>query len=177
MTRFVDSLASALAGLLLGVLLVAAIAPGAWVVISTPRPAQDSPSPSGVLASLPPPARSEAPQPAPTMPAVDEVLVPAGTISGWATWYRSPAGVSAAGPQLRSALGPGWRGTRVRVCGTGDGPARCVVVTLGDAMRADRLIDLDDDAFARLAPLSRGLLRVTVTAISSPPETSTGGQP
>jgi rare lipoprotein A (peptidoglycan hydrolase) len=44
-------------------------------------------------------------------------------------------------------------------------------------MRADRLIDLDDDAFARLAPLSRGLLRVTVTAISSPPETSTGGQP
>jgi hypothetical protein len=36
-----------------------------------------------------------------------------------------------------------------------------------------RLIDLDAPLFARLAPLERGVLRVTVTVIPPPPETST----
>ena len=95
------------------------------------------------------------------------------TISGVASWFRSPAGVSAAGPRLRSALGPGWRGTRVRVCTA----TTCATTMLGDWMRADRLIDLDAPIFARLAPLSAGLVLVTVTPILTPPETSTGGTP
>ena len=88
-----------------------------------------------------------------------------GTISGLGTWFRSPSGVSAAGPALRAALGPDWRGTVVTVTANG----RSVRTQLGDwCACADRpggptVIDLDDDAFARLAPLSLGVIPVTVT--------------
>lgn len=82
-------------------------------------------------------------------------------LRGTATWFSSPAGVSAAGPALRKALGPGWRGTRVRVCAMG----HCVETILGDWMKADRLIDLHRPLFARLARLSRGVLSATVETI------------
>ena len=91
-------------------------------------------------------------------------------LRGVATWFRSPSGVSAAGPTLRRALGPGWRGSSIRAC-AGE---MCVVTVLGDwCACADRpggptVIDLDARLFARLAPLSAGVLRVTVS-----PETST----
>jgi hypothetical protein len=55
---------------------------------------------------------------------------------------------------------------------------RAVVAQLGDwCACADRpggptLIDLDDDAFRALAPLSVGTLAVTVTPIPAPPDTS-----
>jgi hypothetical protein len=39
-------------------------------------------------------------------------------------------------------------------------------------MRADRLVDLDDDVFRALAPLSVGVLRVTLTPIPAPPATT-----
>ena len=90
-------------------------------------------------------------------------------LSGVATWFRSPAGVSAAGPALRRALGPGWRGTSVAVCVTGDGPARCVETVVsdwcacGDRPGGPTVIDLDDNAFADLAPLGAGVLAVEVT--------------
>ncbi len=77
---------------------------------------------------------------------------------GQASWYRYVPGGAAAGPRLRSALGPGWRGSTVTVCA-----AVCLRVTLSDFMRADRLIDLDSRSFAALAPLSQGLTEVTVT--------------
>jgi hypothetical protein len=81
------------------------------------------------------------------------------SVTGTASWFRSPRGVSAAGPALRTALGSGWRGTRVRVTG----PAGSAWTTLGDWMAADRLIDLDDDVFpAVCGPLSRGICRVEV---------------
>ncbi len=105
-------------------------------------------------AGAPAPSAAASPQPAPTVGAP----VTGRIVRGVATWFRSPQGVSAAGPRLRSALGPRWRGTTVRVCA---GEA-CVVTMLGDFMRADRLIDLDAPLFARLAPLSRGILTVTV---------------
>jgi hypothetical protein len=98
-----------------------------------------------------------------------------GTIAGIATWFASPQNVSAAGPALRRALGPGWRGSHVRVCSGG----RCAVTTLGDACWCpDRrgvpvVIDLDDDVFARLAPLSRGVIAVTIGAVPAPPATTT----
>ena len=82
-----------------------------------------------------------------------------GTIAGRATWFRSPANVSAAGPALRRAIGPRWRGTVVRVCSG----SRCVRTVLSDWMRADRLIDLDDGVVRRLGlSLSQGVYRVTV---------------
>ena len=81
------------------------------------------------------------------------------TLRGIATWFNSPAGVSAAGPDLRAALGPGWRGTTVRVCAD-----RCVLTVLGDFMRADRLIDLHAPLFVAVCgPLWRGICRAEVT--------------
>ena len=115
-----------------------------------------SPSPSkGRVTPSPRPTRM---QPAAT--ARPRAATPARhSIGGKATWFRSPSGVSAAGPALRQAVGPGWRGTRVTVCAAG----RCVRTVLGDWMRADRLIDLDDDIFrAVCGPLSKGVCAVMV---------------
>ena len=79
---------------------------------------------------------------------------PAGA-RGTASWYATgPVGVAAAGRALREALGPSWRGMRVRVCG----PAGCARVALGDVMAAPRLVDLPPSAFrAVCGALSRGL--------------------
>lgn len=88
---------------------------------------------------------------------------------GSATWYCK-TGVSAchndysggyyaaAGPSLRVG---DWRGRVVRVCGSGS----CVNVRLIDwcSCGGSHIIDLYSDAFRRLAPLSSGALRVTVS--------------
>jgi hypothetical protein len=83
------------------------------------------------------------------------------SMTGLASWFASPANVSAAGPALRAALGSGWRGTVVTVTANGVS----VRTQLGDWCQClgTRLIDLDDDAFARLAPLSQGLQEVTIS--------------
>ena len=48
---------------------------------------------------------------------------------------------------------------------------RSVTVTLSDFCQCfgTRLLDLSDDAFARLAPLSRGLVHVTVSSAGPAP--------
>jgi hypothetical protein len=80
-------------------------------------------------------------------------------VTGIASWFASPIGVSAAGPALRAALGAGWRGTRVTVCG----PVGCAATILGDWCACPgRAIDLDVPIFAALAPLSQGLVEVTI---------------
>ena len=84
-------------------------------------------------------------------------------ISGVATWHATgrDGSYAAAGPLLRAALGGGWRGMRVFVCSGG----RCIRVTLNDVCwcpRGRRLVDLSDEAFARLAPLSRGVIEIEV---------------
>jgi hypothetical protein len=72
--------------------------------------------------------------------------------------------VAAAGPELRRALGRHWRGRVVRVV-AGD---RSVVVRLVDWCQCylgtpgERLVDLGDEAFDRLAPLAAGLIAVRV---------------
>jgi len=83
---------------------------------------------------------------------------PGSTLTGTASWYGASGLIAAAGPALRVG---DWRGSRVTVTGNG----RSVTVTLSDWCQCygSRLIDLSDDAFARLAPLSRGLLKVTVS--------------
>lgn len=88
-----------------------------------------------------------------------EASMPAGLV-GIASWYRYVAGQAAAGPRLRAALGPGWRGMVVVVSG--------LSVRLTDWCqcfegRADeRLLDLDSRTFSRLAQLTRGLVAVEV---------------
>lgn len=122
--------------------------------------------------------------------AVETPPVPAGaTVAGIATWLcnadpsrgpvsRCTAGhpdgpgrdlYAAAGPALRRALGPGWRGATVAACAL----KRCVTVELIDSNpeRDGSLIDLYGDAFEELAPLSKGRIRVTV--ILGPPATDT----
>jgi hypothetical protein len=114
-------------------------------VAGTPRPFEDpapSPSASSVPASTP--VRSPAPQ-------------ASTSVTGTASWYRYVVGGAAAGPRLRAALGPDWRGSVVTVCA-----AICVRVRLSDWMAADHLVDLDSRSFSRLAPLSRGVVEVSV---------------
>jgi hypothetical protein len=85
-------------------------------------------------------------------------------VGGLATWYQYHEGQAAAGPTLRSLLGPGWRGDTVTVSANG----HHVTVRLtdwcacGDRNGKDTLIDLDDDDFAKLAPTSRGVIEVAV---------------
>ena len=100
-----------------------------------------------------------------SVPSATPVRIPALTeravaVTGTASWFASPIGVSAAGPALRTALGSGWRGTHVTVCSAG----RCAVTVLGDWCACPRrAIDLDAPVFAALAPLSQGLVEVTVS--------------
>ncbi len=94
-------------------------------------------------------------------------------LTGQATWYGTGpgAGHAAAGPELRNALGPDWRGTRLEVCHAG----RCVMVTVDDwCACGDKLIDLSDEDFTELAPLSAGIVRVTIGPLrvtATPPPT------
>jgi hypothetical protein len=132
----------------------------------SPSPAASAPAtvPSRSASSVPPAtpvhpdtkATSDASAPGPRL-----IRVASATgLSGVASWFASPIGVSAAGPALRAALGANWRGRQVSVCA---GP-RCVSTILGDWMRADRLIDLDVNVFpAVCGPLSLGLCEVKVT--------------
>jgi hypothetical protein len=114
------------------------------------------------------PAQEEAPprdQPAPRVHT--ELLVSApdsGTLTGRASWYDYVRGGAAAGPKLRKMLGKDWRGQRVQVCGK----ASCIRVTLSDwcqcykGEKRERIIDLDVRSFAKLAPTSAGIVKVTV---------------
>jgi hypothetical protein len=96
-------------------------------------------------------------------------------LEGTASWYRTPGLTAAAGPELRQAIGKDWRGSVVSVCA-----GRCVTVTLTDwcqcyrGERRERVIDLSDSAFERLAPLAVGLVRVRVSVQAPvPPATDT----
>jgi len=84
------------------------------------------------------------------------------SVSGTATWYGTGpgAGDAAAGAELRTG---NWRGRAVTVCSGGS----CVRVRLTDwcACKGNRVIDLSDEDFARLAPLSAGVIPVTVTPV------------
>ena len=100
---------------------------------------------------------------APTATAISKAPSVA-ALTGVASWYSYFEGQAAAGPALRVALGPNWRGKIVETCSAND-PSRCVRVQLTDMCQclSTRLVDLDARDFARLAPLSQGLLNVEVT--------------
>ena len=119
-----------------------------WPVEPVERPSPPTPP----AAVEPTGARSE-----PSLPARS-----GHTAKGWATWHATGRDgmFAAAGPRLRSALGPGWRGNSVQVCA-----AICIRVTLNDWCRCSesRIIDLSDEAFTQLAPLGRGVIQTVVS--------------
>lgn len=89
-------------------------------------------------------------------------------LSGVATWYDDgPGHYAAAGPALRVGS---WRGDVVEVCSAD----RCTTVRLVDWCACGprggqaTLLDLSPDAFRELAPLSRGVIRVTVEGRPTP---------
>lgn len=168
--------------LMTGVLFIAALT-GCCASYAVPQGVY---KPSGATfrpVALSEPTSDPAPSPAPS-PVIGEPLRPIGplptprvvppreprgeigdaVVSGRASWYDWRTGEAAAGPALRGLLGKDWRGSEVRVCSG----ARCVVVRLTDWCQCyrgtgrERLIDLDDRAFAALAPLSRGVIRVEI---------------
>lgn len=91
-----------------------------------------------------------------------------GDLRGWATWYATgPGGLTAAaGPALRKAIGPGWRGSRVLVARAGS--LRGIEVRLvdwcacGPRHGEPTILDLSDEAFDALGRLSSGVMRVVV---------------
>ncbi len=96
-------------------------------------------------------------------PAVQGVtsLTAGHSLTGSATWYRWRLGQAAAGPRLRAALGVHWRYRIVTVHANG----RATRVRLTDFCGCPygRVVDLDTRSFDDLAPLSKGVQRVTVT--------------
>jgi hypothetical protein len=102
-------------------------------------------------------------------------------LGGWATWHDNGPGMyAAAGPDLRRALGPGWRGTVVEVGGPGGASVRVRLTdscACGERHGLPTFLDLSADAFAQLAPLDWGVVAVSIELVPVLPATNTGGEP
>lgn len=120
-------------------------------VMATRAHVTPSPSPE----PTPKPTPKPKPKPKPT-------IDPDHQVSGDARYYGTGRDgyYAAAGCRLRKAMGPGWRGEHVLVAYK----RKAVEVILNDAVGGctSTLIDLSDEAFSALAPLSRGVIQVTV---------------
>jgi hypothetical protein len=135
------------------------------------RPAHAIPAeigtPSGNLGRTPTPHWSSVRQvPEPVRGPKGEPAPGAVPVLGVASWYAAPGSVAAAGPALRRALGH-WRGQLVTVISR-DGNRVTVRLTDWCGCPHGRVIDLSDPAFAVLAPLPVGIVRVTVAPFVAP---------
>jgi rare lipoprotein A (peptidoglycan hydrolase) len=108
---------------------------------TTARPATTT---TAAPAPPPPPPTTAAPAPAPA----------GNTESGQATWYRWREGECA-----HKTLP---RGTVVTVTNVANGRTATCTVTDRGPYGGGRIIDLDDGTFAQLAPLSSGIIDVTI---------------
>ncbi|MGE3619501.1 MAG: septal ring lytic transglycosylase RlpA family protein [Acidimicrobiia bacterium] len=116
-------------------------------VAATPRPAPTTVAPTTTAAPEPP--TSEAPA---------AEAPPANSESGQASWYAQPAKYAPGGCAHKTLP----FGTTVTVTRDGGGSAVCVVSDRGP-FTPGRVIDLDDDVFAQLAPLGTGVIKVTIS--------------
>jgi hypothetical protein len=97
------------------------------VPTATPRASE---APRGVLRAEKAPVAVAVPKPVRPRRVPKKVLPVSGTsLGGLASWYAYVPGGAAAGPRLRNALGPHWRGMTVRACA---GSGRCVSLVLSD---------------------------------------------
>jgi rare lipoprotein A (RlpA)-like double-psi beta-barrel protein len=131
---------------------------------ATPREGPAAVSPAPALLGAPPVIAEDIGAP--------RVAIDTALLGGVASWYDDGPGLyGAAGPVLREALGgdPAFRGEHVRVCADA-----CVTVVLSDwcacGERAGKatLVDLSPAAFRRLAPLSAGVVRITIETGAAP---------
>jgi hypothetical protein len=120
---------------------------------SPPPPPTTTVAPTTTTTSPPPTTEAPAPPPPPGA----EVERSADRQRGQATWYSQPAGYEARGCAHRTLP----FGTVVTVS-SGGRSTTCVVNDRGP-YGAGRIIDLDDQVFAELAPLSAGVIEVTIT--------------
>lgn len=125
------------------------------VAVFTPTPAPTLP-PRAVAGPL------TTPKPSPKPRGRISTALIGGKATWYAAWYMNKGDrVGAAGPALRVGK---WRGRTVKVCSSGE----CVKVKLVDWCACGRrngvetLIDLSPSAFAALAPINQGVIRVTV---------------
>lgn len=163
--RFVGLLLAALSGALVAGSLMffvgrASAAPrsapassGSWTLLEAPH---------GASPFAPPPTTGTRPASVGASP--DLRTPPATYDSGTATWYDDGSGLYAAVPSYR------WGDQRykVKVCNRSDD---CVTVTVRDfcGCPGDRIIDLSPAAFRKLAPLSQGIVAVTVQDLREGP--------
>lgn len=128
----------------------------------------------------PTPAPTPKPTPKPTQKPVQKQPILTGkSLVGIATWYCDPpisgcmkihptgGYYAAAGPSLRKALGPNWRGTVLTVCGSSKHhiAINCVFgVVLADwcACGDNHPIDLYSDVFKKIGPLYLGRVKVII---------------
>lgn len=141
---------------------------------SSPVAMVATPAPAAVTFSDTRAAPADTPAPATPSPTADPGArrssrsTPRPILSGYATWYATGPGClcAAAGPLVRQSLGAGWRGASVTVCGIhGDVCERVTLVDFcacGPRHGEPTLLDLSDEAFVLLAPLSVGVIAVTV---------------
>lgn len=159
--RFAVLAATVLLALMVGSAVGYRVAAPRTVYIYLPWPA-----PSGTLSVYEPlvsgpDRRPSIPPPPPVRPAAGQALrgIAAVHATGRDGLY------AAAGPALRAALGRHWRGMRVAVTWRG----RTIRVTLNDFCRCDtvrpwKLLDLSDEAWARLTGRPWSVVRVVVTS-------------
>jgi rare lipoprotein A (peptidoglycan hydrolase) len=121
----------------------------------TAPPTTDAPAPTAPPTAPPTTAAPAPPPPAPPPPPPP----PPNTEQGAASWYRQPSRFSPNGCAHRTLA----YGTTITVTHLGTGAATTCTVNDRGPYVDGRVIDLDDDVFARLAPLPAGLIPVRIT--------------
>ena len=128
-------------------------APPRSTTTTTAAPTTTTAPPATTTTTAPPPTTAPpAPAPAPPPPPPP---APANQQSGKASWYRYRAG------ECAHRTLP--RGTVVTVTNVANGATATCTVTDRGPYTGGRIIDLDDDTFAQLAPLSAGVIDVSIT--------------
>lgn len=129
--------------------------PTATVQPTEPPPTLTPATPDPTKRATPQPTRKPLPPPAPKLR----------KIAGVATWYDDGPGLyAAAGPALRRAIGPKWRGTIVTVCSAicVDGVILSDWCACGPRRGRPTVLDLSLFTFARIGQPAAGVIDVVV---------------
>ena len=94
-----------------------------------------------------------------TRPPTTTTTAPPNRQGGQASWYKQPSGYAEGGCAHRTLP----FGTRVTVTNRANGKSTACRVNDRGPYSGGRIIDLDDDVFARIAPLGDGVIDVVIT--------------